>query len=301
MTKIKSFSVGDGDMFYIKHAGDSFTIIDCCLPNDNQKRKENIIQNIKHAHSLKRITRFISTHPDQDHMRGLKELDDNIDILNFYCVKNEATREDESEDFQHYCSLRDDQKKAFYLYKGCMRKWINQSCEERNHAGIHILWPILNNKFFKEALLQANAEESPNNISPIIQYSLKDGATFLWMGDLETDFMENIVDDISFSKVNILFAPHHGRESGKVPNKWLEQINPDVVIIGEALSENLDYAGYNNYNKITQNSAEDIILDCIENKIHIYVSNENYSVDFLDNEYMEDEYDCFYLGTLNLE
>ena len=39
----------------------------------------------------------------------------------------------------------------------------------------------------------------------------------------------------------------------------------------------------------------------IRKNIHIYVSNENYSVYFLDNEYVEDKYNCFYLGTLNLE
>lgn len=37
MSKIKSFSVGDGDMFYIKHNSDNFTTIDCCLTDDNKK------------------------------------------------------------------------------------------------------------------------------------------------------------------------------------------------------------------------------------------------------------------------
>lgn len=303
MSKVKSFSVGNGDMFYIKHGSDNFTIVDCCLSDDNKK---DIVNEIKDEKKCKNITRFISTHPDDDHISGLEYLDDKIEILNFYCVKNEAIKEDESEDFERYCELRDSNKKAFYIYKGCSRKWMNKDGKDndgkyRGRSGINILWPILNNKFFKEALSQANAGESPNNISPIIEYNLKDGATVLWMGDLEKDFMENIVDDVSFSKVNILFAPHHGRKTGKVPSKWLERMDPDIIIMGEAPSENLDYAGYDGYNKITQNSAGDIILDCVENQIHIYVSNENYSVDFLDNEYMENKYNCFYLGTLNLE
>ena len=77
-------------------------------------------------------------------------------------------------------------------------------------------------------------------------------------------------------------------------------MDPDIIIMGEAPSQNLDYAGYDDYNKITQNSAGDIILDCIDSKIHIYVSNENYSVDFLENGYMTNKYDCYYLGTLNV-
>ena len=35
MSIIKSFSVGEGDMFYIKHGSSNFTIIDCCLDDDN--------------------------------------------------------------------------------------------------------------------------------------------------------------------------------------------------------------------------------------------------------------------------
>jgi hypothetical protein len=37
MSIIKSFSVGDGDMFYIKHGSSNFTIIDCCLSDENKK------------------------------------------------------------------------------------------------------------------------------------------------------------------------------------------------------------------------------------------------------------------------
>ena len=44
MSVIKSFSVSDingeqGDMFYIKHDSSNFTIIDCCL-DDNDKKGE---------------------------------------------------------------------------------------------------------------------------------------------------------------------------------------------------------------------------------------------------------------------
>ena len=36
MSIIKSYSVGNGDMFYIKHGTDNFSIIDCCLYNDKK-------------------------------------------------------------------------------------------------------------------------------------------------------------------------------------------------------------------------------------------------------------------------
>jgi hypothetical protein len=128
-----------------------------------------------------------------------------------------------------------------------------------------------------------------------VKYSLEDGVTILWMGDLETDFMENISDELALPKIDILFAPHHGRDSGKVPAQWLDELKPKIIVIGEAPSGQLNY--YAGYNTITQNSAGNITFDCVTNKVHIYVSNENYSVLFLNDEGM-DTFDN-YLGTLN--
>ena len=96
MSLIKSISVGNGDMFYIKHGTSNFTIIDCNIDDTNKKE---ITDEIVLESSGKDIIRFISTHPDEDHIHGLKYLDDKIDIANFYCVANEATKDDETEDF----------------------------------------------------------------------------------------------------------------------------------------------------------------------------------------------------------
>lgn len=296
MSKIKSFSVGNGDMFYIKHGSDNFTTIDCSLSDDNKK---DIVDELKDEASGKNITRFISTHPDEDHIQKLDYLDNNMPINNFYCVKNEATKDDETDGFKRYKKLRDGVK-AFYVYRNCKRKWMNESGDGRDCAGINFQWPKTENSDFKDALQNAKDGECPNNISPIFTYALKDSATLIWMGDLENEFMEKIIDEITLPSVNILFAPHHGRKSGKVPKKWLEQMKPDIIVIGEAPSKNLDYAAYDDYNKITQNSAGDIIFDCLTNKVNVYVSSDSYSVDFLDDENLADKYDCNYLGTLNL-
>ena len=87
----------------------------------------------------------------------------------------------------------------------------------------------------------------------MIRYSVEGGGSYLWMGDLETDFMKNIEDDLELPKSKILFAPHHGRKSGRVPKSILDDINPEIIVIGEADSGDLDY--YQGYETITQNSA----------------------------------------------
>ena len=70
MSIIKSFSVGSGDikgdMFYIDHGSDNFTVIDCCLEEHD---REDIVGEIKTKSSFKGITRFISTHPDADQFK----------------------------------------------------------------------------------------------------------------------------------------------------------------------------------------------------------------------------------------
>ena len=291
MSLVKSFAVGNGDMFYIRHDSDSFSIVDCCLPDD---RREEILDELDEAANGKGISRFISTHPDQDHIHGLVHLDDRSEIINFYVVKNEATKSDETDDFSRYKQLRDHSTKAYYIERGCSRCWLNLGGDERGPAGIFVRWPILTNEEFKKALKQAKDGGSPNNISPVIWYQLNDGVRVTWMGDLETDFMENISDDFTPEPSHVLFAPHHGRKSGRVPKPWLDAIQPTIIVVGEAPSSDLEY--YSGYDTITQNSAGDITFECLTGKTHVYVSSESYSVDYLGEEYVDDTYGN-YIGT----
>jgi len=293
MVKIKSFDVGSGDTFYIRHGSDNFTVIDCNLIDS---RRKEIVNEIISESSDKGIRRFISTHPDEDHFHGIEYLHKKQEIINFYCVKNSAVKDEETDSFKKYCDLRDSEK-AFYLYKGCSRKWMNKNDDERGAAGINILWPITDNDEFQVALDECNDGGSPNNISPIISYELNGGVKVLWFGDLEHYFMESIKDDYSMPEADIVFAPHHGRLSGAVPETWLEQIDPQIIIIGTAPSEELKY--FNNYNTITQNSAKDITLICDGNQVHIYSSDMNYEFrKYLLDKNKSDITNGYYIGTL---
>lgn len=291
MSEIKSYSVGNGDMFCINHDSDNFTIIDCCLNDDV---KDAILREIKPLHDAKGIRRFISTHPDDDHLRGIDELDDHLQILNFYCVKNAATKEEMTDSFQRYCELRDSSK-AFYIERGCSRKWMNLDGEGRGSSGINIAWPNTSNADYIAALEESAEGGSPNNISAVVQYKFNKGAKVLWMGDLETDFMIQVAAEIDSENVDILFAPHHGRDSGRIPEVLLDKLDPQLIVVGEAPSKHLHY--YPNHNTITQNSAGDILFDCVQGKVHIFTSKV-YSVDFLNTESVSRRFGYSYLGTL---
>lgn len=294
MPIVKTFSVGDGDTFYISHGTDNFTIIDCNLVED---RREEIVDEIIEISKKKRITRFISTHPDDDHFHGIEYLDERMPIVNFYCAANAATKVQETDSFKHYKSLRDGDK-AFHIYEGCSRRWMNLSNDERSSSGINILWPKTRNARYMDALSNANDGQSPNNLSIVAHYAINEGATFCWFGDLETSFMESIYDDIDLRSSSIVFAPHHGRESGRLPQEWLNDLRPKVIVVGNAPSDHLEY--YQQFNTIKQNSAGDITFDCDGQKVHIYCTSSSYSEDFLDNEGLPDLHGGYYIGTLAL-
>lgn len=287
MSIVKSFSVGNGDMFAIRHNSDNFTVIDCCICDEN---KDRIFSDLEEMRQGKGIERFISTHPDKDHIQGLQIFKERLGIPNFYCVKNNANKKDEDSDFTFYTELRD-WEKAFYIKKGCNRRWMNLDDEVRKSAGINILWPDMNDEYFKAELEGVEDCKSPNNISPIILYE-ECGFKFMWMGDLTNEFMEKLdINKLGLVKVDVLFAPHHGRCSGKVPNAWLEKLNPLLIIIGEGPSNCLYYDYAKTYNTITQNSAGDITFDIQANKIKIYVSNNSYSTKTVQGEEINADYE----------
>lgn len=128
MPTVKSFSVGNGDMFYILHGSDNFTIIDCNLTNGNA---DEIIAELKKVSRIKGMRRFICTHPDEDHFKGIEKIDTKLPITNFYCIKNKAKKDNLTDSFIHYCALRDSDK-AFFLEKGIKRKWLNQGDDKRS-------------------------------------------------------------------------------------------------------------------------------------------------------------------------
>ena len=280
MSIIKSYSVGNGDMFCISHNSDNFTIIDCCLNDDVKK---HVLSDLNDMCGDDVMHRFISTHPDEDHIRGIKDIDDEIGIWNFCCVDNNATKKTRSDNFDYYCKLRDAKVDVTVhdVFKGVSYKWLNKSGigkdgkSDYGSAGIRFLWPEKSNPYFQKALKDAAKGNEYNNISPIITYHLVNGVVAMWMGDMESDFIEKIKNCVDWPKIDILFAPHHGRDTAKVPEEILKnKLSPKVVVIGEARSDDLNY--YKGYNRILQNKAKDITFNCRTGWVDVFTSSKTY-------------------------
>lgn len=280
---VKSFTFPDGeirgDTFYIKHISDNFTLIDCYLKDgdDRSCRKKEIISEIMRE-SAGRVCRFVSTHPDKDHILGIEALDSQWPILNFYSVSNDIPVDKDDDSMLRYDILKS--RQDYPIERGMVRAWMNKGKDGVGASGITFLWPALDNKKYVEALKHVahpgeNEDPSPNNISCVIKYSVKNGASYLWLGDMETDmqqeFFEKCKDKIT--PVDVLFHPHHGRESSRPPTELLDALSPQIIVIGNAPNQ---YLNRDNPQKtITQNKAGDVVFqnDISRGYVHIFTSN----------------------------
>lgn len=308
IVKSYSFPKGDirGDMFYIKHNSNNFTVIDCYLKDmpGEFPRKELIVKEIIRE-SIDRVCRFISTHPDNDHIAGIDYLDDNWKITNFYAVKNNRPNDENDSSLTRYKKLLNEHN--FPIERGLKHPWLNVGNEENGSCGISFHWPDLSNERFKQTLNLVSENKEINNICPIFTYQENSGATYMWMGDLEPDMQQEYYNKYSscIPEVDILFHPHHGRESGEVPNELLKALNPKLIIIGNAPSRYLSYG--DSYSTITQNTSGDIRFENENNEVHIYTRNNINNVpkvlrikqdkrDILETIFLK----WFYIGTLTI-
>lgn len=274
VVKSYSFPAGDirGDMFYINHDTDNFTIIDCYLKegDDASCRREEILDEIKGLREQKTINRFISTHPHNDHFLGIEAIDAQSEIINFYAVANEHPANADDVSLTKYIELRDN--KNYPIVRGLKRNWINGEDAVRKSSGIHFLWPDVNNKEFIEALKKVKEGTNQNDISCVFLY-LVGSARYMWMGDMETN-MQNVFfqsEKDNIRKVDVLFHPHHGRKSSAPSKELMDALDPKIIVIGNAPANDLNYDDPDR--TITQNRAGDVVFVNVGNAIHIYTQN----------------------------
>ena len=75
-------------------------------------------------------------------------------------------------------------------------------------------------------------------------------------------------EEVEWDAVDVLFAPHHGRD--RVPSDVLDALDPKIIVIGEADKDDLKY--YKKYPQICQNTAGDILFISYNGYVHVYTS-----------------------------
>jgi beta-lactamase superfamily II metal-dependent hydrolase len=327
MPRVHYLNVRNGDSSIIQHASGHVTVIDVsCGRTVVEKRAlafsvtaneswepvpgnfgqkahpDNPIAYLKKL-GVSSVFRFILTHPDMDHLDGIKDLFDEFSPTNFWDTANTKEFPEGSfggrphleADWQFYKNLRDTSPdanpKRLVYYSGDAHEYFKDE-------GITILSPTA------ELVNMGNLLEDWNDASYVILYRTGK-KKILFSGDSEdetwTHILENWTDAVS--NVDVLIAPHHGRDSGR-DYTFLKTVNPKLTIFGNASADHLAYDPWHDRGLtiLTNNQAGYIVLDIKATGLDVYAKHEVYARALAKKNNWEtfknDELDAWYLGSL---
>jgi beta-lactamase superfamily II metal-dependent hydrolase len=242
-------NVGHGDCIVVKFPEGHISMIDVnnAQELDEKSFKEYYAETGKHydikltnpiewltEEGIYSIFRFTCTHPDLDHITGLKDLSNSFEIVNFWDVKNNF------EDIKDFSEFSESQKKdwAEYMYLRDSRenpKCINPIRDDEGefwtNDGVEILSPNQN------LIDHSHNSREANHMSYVVR--IRYGVNVVYLcGDATNektfpDLIDHYGEDFFRKKEGeniILKAAHHGRSSGY--NKdFVNLISPDTVIV----------------------------------------------------------------------
>lgn len=329
MPTIHFLNVNEGDCIGVEHYSGHKTIIDVCNAkpinylveaffaqkaladlgvsgNFNQKKYPvNPISYFKER-GWTSVFRFILTHPDMDHMNGIKAFFEEFNPINFWDTDNKKEMNKDSwegspyseEDCNYYKNIRDNDPstdpKRLALYSGSRGQYYNEDEGGTGGGdGLHILAPT------KELVDNANkADEDYNRCSYVILYRTGNHK-IVFGGDSHDDTWEHILSEhkASVTNIDVLIAPHHGRKS-KRSYEFLNVLQPKVTFFGNARSEHLAYSAwsYRNLPYITNNQAGCIIADASSDQIDLYVSHQPFAKAVNPYTFYSESFKAYYLG-----
>jgi len=226
------------------------------------------------------IFRFILTHPDMDHMSGIKTLFKKKYVRNFWHVPEdkpdpgnwENSPYDKS-DWEFYQSLKNGKVNNVNVVNP-LRNATADCCWVQD--GFTILSPS------KALIKKAEESEEYDDLSYVLQINYKGKRTIL-AGDASkaalTDIVENYkADDLQSS---ILLAPGHGRKN-HVSKDFLDAVKPRLTIVSVAEGVDFDSDAYKNYGRVLSTKYYGNIIVRIKDNGKIVFSTQfhNYSDDW---------------------
>ena len=310
MPTIHFLNVKEGDCSAIKHYSGRLTVIDVCnaqvLESEESKlamllaetatrgvqgnfqQKRYPVNPVAYLreHGESSIFRYIQTHPDMDHMDGIKGLFNEFRPLNLWDTDNDKEMSTDSwsgspydhEDWQFYKTMRDskpkDEPKRLTLLSGAKGQFWNVGDDGTSGGdGLQVLAPT------QELVDAGNSTEDYNDCSYVILYRTGN-KRIIFDGDSHDNTWEHILnkyeDDVR--DVDLLVAPHHGRSSGR-SYEFLDVLRPALTFFGNARSEHLAYSAWNYRGLpfVTNNQANCMVVDASATPMNLYVTNEAFA------------------------
>ncbi|WP_419855302.1 ComEC/Rec2 family competence protein [Candidatus Poriferisodalis sp.] len=324
-------NVKEGDCSVIRHNSERITVIDVCnaeppdtggvdqalsgltsqrgtLGNFGQKKHPVNPVDYMRNHDVDGIFRYIQTHPDMDHMDGIRHLFDAFSPLNFWDTDNNKEMDSSSwqgspydeADWKFYKNLRDTKPtanpKRLVNLSGDKGKYWNEAEDGRWHDGLHILAPT------EELVNSANESASDyNDCSYVLLYRTANNK-IVFGGDSHDATWEHILErhEDSVTNVDLLIAPHHGRDSGRSYD-FLDILQPTLTFFGNARSEHLAYDAWSRRGLpiVTNNQANCMVVDAGTSPMTLYVTNETFAKSKNSLSTWSSRYQAWYVGPID--
>ena len=312
MPTLHFLNVGQGDCTWIKHGDGKNTVIDICNGRDtltrpalqeylresiqmdaarkglrgNFRQKDYPVNPVQYLKDFGETSlfRFILTHPDMDHMDGIRELFREFSPINFWDTNNtkELDRFDEAryaiEDWRFYKSLRDGQPTSdptrLTLFSGSTGPYYNRGENGASGGnGLQILAPT------PELVANANACGDYNDCSYVLLYQVGDKRIVIG-GDSHDVSWRHILDHhgVLVTHIDLLIAPHHGRDSDRSYD-FLDVLMPKLTFFGVARSQHLGYSAWQSrgLEVMTNNQGNCFVVDFTQGRADVHCTNPSFA------------------------
>ncbi len=327
MATIHFLNVGKGDCSVIQHSSGRVSVVDVCnaeIPHDADQAskqlremmnaRQGILGNFNQKdypvnpilylweRDIKKAFRFILTHPDMDHMDGIRDLFIAFNPPNFWDTNNNAEKDFSGrgpyreEDWEFYQALRDGdpgvEVKRLALHCGDKGKyWLQNDLGEAGD-GLTILAPT------PALVVDANQTKEYNDCSYVLVYR-PGNRKIVFAGDSHNKTWEHILenDRSEVRDADLLIAPHHGRHSDR-SFEFLDVVNPKLTFFGYAESEHLAYNAWHSRGLpiITNNQAGSMIIDVVDDKMKLHVTHRPFAERQNPSTTLDNRLQAYYCG-----
>jgi len=269
--------VGNGDCTIIKLPDGNLMMVDICNGRGKNLELTNPVDYVLHLTpswtlytwlhpdapipqwAKPKLSPYVQTHPDMDHMDGLAALKEKCLIRNFWDTPNEKPSPDfnsphskgSPEDWKAYQELRKHAEHHYRSKSPVFFRYVQQTKYE-----VYVLHPT------KEAVKEANKSDKWNNASYVLLITsgrvVKEKEfKALIAGDIETSVWEELYEWANtdetikalVSNITVFRVSHHGRRTGYCGEDWLKLTKPKDIVIskGSVPEEESAYEDYRKY------------------------------------------------------
>lgn len=206
------------------------------------------------------IFRFVTSHPDLDHISGLYRLhyqEPNISIPHFWDTANSKSissfkNRDDELNWLAYQDMRGSSVPPQTLHK-----YRGDTGEYWSHDNTTVLSPT------PEIVLDANSREDWNHLSYVFHIS-HGSSSIILPGDASIAAQKEIVESYGANLASVVLkAPHHGRDSGFC-KEFASLVSPDYTIVSVGKKPSTDAS-----NKYRQHTRHRVLSTRFQGTMHL--------------------------------